>query len=738
MERNRKTRRYAAPLFAALAIWIPLRVNAGTLRGMIHDQDTGDVLVGASAVLDGTQRGAATNPKGIFTISQLAAGRYVLKISMLGYESLETEAVIGETDTVMMHLALAPSAIEGDEVTIEAERAKSGLDNTSTVRKEVITGADLQTKSKDGGLLSALQNKTGLRTKPCALCGAAGIGMQGLDPSYTEINVDGLPVLSGLGTLYGLDGLSVSDVKEVQVTKGSGSSLFGSGAIAGAVNLVSSRPALKPTLLTNISLDNNGKSTISASASGLTGRLPMRLSLMNSAEPQYVDTDDDGLTDTPKYRRFNLNYAMDPRLKSGILKLGARLFTEHRYAGETNWHTGRRGGTAVYGRDILTDRGEVSGKYEFPLAGKFKGGLESALVRHEQESWYGATSYNATQELYLAKASARGEWNKNHASVFELLFNHQDYRDNLILPVETDLLYNTPGATVEHTVHLDDADRLTVQGGTKIEYWEAYGVEVIPRGSLLFKPNVATGFRLSGGAGFRPVSIFSLEEAAHAGFEKVIVPASLAPERSTAGSFAVNRQWMKSRFAVNADVSLFYTHFDDKVVLRYGSHHGETVYANSPEAYSVGSEVQTGLSLTSGWSVDLGGRVSKVRYDDGAGTFRNAEFQSVYSGNAGVSKQFRSTGVTAELNVGLFGPQYLPEGRGRDKSPAFAIWSGGLTKSWKNLSLSASVNNLFDWTQPDDPYLRDETGRLLLDSSLIYGPQLGRTVAVALTWRHTS
>ncbi|MCB9358110.1 MAG: outer membrane beta-barrel protein, partial [Calditrichaeota bacterium] len=390
------------------------------------------------------------------------------------------------------------------------------------------------------------------------------------------------------------------------------------------------------------------------------------------------------------------------------------------------------------GRDIHTDRKEVSGKYEVSLSGNFRGTVESAFVHHDQKSWYGTTNYDAAQELYLGKASVRGEWNKNHASVFELFFNHQNYTDNLVLPVETDLHYNTPGATVEHTIHLDDANRLTVQGGTKVEYWNDYGTQVIPRGSILYKPNISTGFRLSGGAGFRPVSIFSLEEAAHAGFENVIVPKTLAPERSTAGSFAVNRQWVTSSFAVNADVSTFYTHFDDKVVLRYGHHAGETVYANSPEAYSLGTEVQAGVSLTSGWTFDAGGRVSKVRYDDGTGAFRNAEFQSVYTGNAGLTKLIRHYNLTAELNAALYGPQYLPEGRAREKSPAFAIWNLGLSKAWQRVTLSGTVNNLLDWTQPDDPYLRDENGRLLLDSSLIYGPQLGRTFSLALTWRYGS
>jgi outer membrane receptor for ferrienterochelin and colicins len=719
----------------ALAL-LPLQLIAGTLKGMIHDRDTGDILIGANIFVEGTSRGASTNIAGKFTISDLEKGAYTLRVSMLGYESLDTLMTVGATDTVWLHAMLKPSALELGEVNVETERVKSGIDNSSTVRREVITADELQSRSTDGKLMSALAGKTGIRTKPCALCGSMGVGMQGLDPSYTEVNVDGMPVLSGLGTLYGMDGLSVSDVKELQVTKGSGSNLFGSGAIAGAINLVSAKPTRARSIAGNVSMNNNAQNTVSLSASGLTGKLPTRISILNSAEPNIVDEDNNGLTDTPKYRRFSGQIGVSPEIRRGELRLGGRLYDERRFAGETNWNKSYRGSAEVYGREIYTKRNELSARYDAPSSGSLHWSVEGASAMHDHDSWYGTSHYSAEQTLILGKLSTKKTWNERNATVGELAYNHEEYDDNLAVATKTDYLYDTPGLTLEHTLQLASENRLTLQGGSKVEYWNDYGTQVVPRGTLLWKPDLATGVRLSGGAGFRPVSIFSSEEALMSGFADVTVPEELKPERSVAGSIALNRQWLGRSVGFSLDISTFYTHFTSKLILRNGHMAGSTVYINSDYAYSAGTELQSTVTTTSGWTLDLGGRLSQVRYEDEHGDMRNAEFQNQYTLNGSLRKSFTRKGITAELSNAVYGPQFLPEGRGRDKSPAYVIWDLGVSKAWKSVTLSASVKNLFDWTQSEDPYLRDaQTGNLLLDSSLIYGPLLGRTAALSLSWK---
>lgn len=220
------------------------------------------------------------------------------------------------------------------------------------------------------------------------------------------------------------------------------------------------------------------------------------------------------------------------------------------------------------------------------------------------------------------------------------------------------------------------------------------------------------------------------------GFADVTIPEKLEPERSIAGSLALNRQWIGSETAISVDVSTFYTYFTNKLILRNGHMAGSTIYINSDFAYSAGTELQGTVSTSSGWTFDAGGRLSQVRYEDEHAVMRNAEFQNQYTLNFGLRKGFSPSGVTAEVSNAVYGPQFLPEGRGRDKSPAYVIWDLGLSKAWTSITLSASVKNVFDWTQPDDPYLRDaETDNLILDSALIYGPLLGRTAALSLSWR---
>lgn len=722
-------------LFLLLGIILTAAASpAATLEGQVNS-DINEPLPGATVMIVGTTTGAAADIDGNFRIENLEPGRYDVRITMIGYQTQEKTVDLTKSDGQMsVRLTVDPVSLQGVEVTTESER--SYMDREAAVRTEVITGSELEDNSSDGGLLSALGSEAGLTTKPCALCGSAGIGMQGLDPSYTEINVDGMPVLSGLGTLYGLDGVAVQDVSKVEITKGSGSTLFGAGAIAGAVNLVSAEPRRDRSFGLKLSGNHLGRHTVSGYTAGLTGGLPMRLSVTYSGEPQDVDTDHDGVTDTPRYSRINVQYGTETSVSGGSLKLGARYYGEDRFAGDTRWTHDDRGSADIYGRDIHTTRQEISARYQSRSAGGWSWGLESALINHDQDSYYGVTFYDANQQLALGKFSLNREWNALNSSLLQLTYNYTDYEDNLQLASPTDQLYRVPGAVFQHTWR--PAVQWEVQAGGRIENYEDDGVVAVPRGSIRWSPDEATGVRLSGGGGYRPVSIFSLDKAVHAGFENVVVPEELEPERSWAGSFAVNRQWAGRVMGVMLDLSLFYTQFDNKVILAYGSELGQTTYTNSDEAYSTGAELQASWTHISGWSLDLSGRRSEIMYKNEQG-WNHAHLQHLYTGNAALARSWSNPGFKVELIADFFGPQYLPEGRVSGKTPAYSIWELGFSKDWNQITLAAVVKNLFDWTQPDSPYLRDPaTGRLLLDSSLFYGPLLGRTFHISLGYRFGS
>ncbi|MCF7810789.1 TonB-dependent receptor [bacterium] len=706
-------------------------LTAGTVIGRITD-GSGSPVVGANVVVADSHLGSSTNLNGIYIIYNVPEGKAALIASHVGYMSQQKIInVLSDKDTEL-NFKLEFDAVALQEMTVKLKRMKSNINVDKPVRTEVISSEDLQKVSTDGGVLSALGSSTGLATRPCALCGSAGIGMQGLDPSYTEINIDGMPVISGLGSLYGLDGVSVSDVSNVNLVKGSGSSEYGAGAVAGAVNLVSSSPDKTSFLQFKASGSETAQHSLTGIAQSSIGEIPTRISLNYAAEPLLINRNNDDFTDTPQYQRFGVNTLMEKKLSGGTFKSGIRYYHERRFAGDVNWTESDLGSSTVYGREIFTDRSEVSLKYSSTRTSLGMWSVESAFVQHVHDSWYGATEFDAVQLSSINRISMVHNWDKKHSSLLQGSYTFEEYNDNLSLGVTTDRIDRIPGAMYQHTWSPNSI--YTAQGGVRIERYQNDGIVPTLRGSILVSPLPSWTFRLAGGTGYRPVTIFSLDKAVHSGFDNVIVPEDLKAERSFNTSLSINYRNVSVTRAVQIDLTGFYTTFENKAILAFGDHSIGTVYSNADDAYSRGVELQTSWAHQNGWTLKGGGTLSEVNYMDSLG-WRHAEMQNLFTANLSVLKSWKKSNLMAELSSDIYGSQYLPAGRSRTQSPVYAILNTGISKSFGALRLALNINNITDWVQPDDPFVTDASGSgKIVDSALIYGPLLGRTFRANLDY----
>jgi outer membrane receptor protein involved in Fe transport len=115
--------------------------------------------------------------------------------------------------------------------------------------------------------------------------------------------------------------------------------------------------------------------------------------------------------------------------------------------------------------------------------------------------------------------------------------------------------------------------------------------------------------------------------------------------------------------------------------------------------------------------------------------WHETNFQNRYTGTGSLEKIWSNIGLSSELSSTLYGPQKLPEGRTRSVSPSYVLVDWRIAKSLGAFEIGASVKNLTDWTQPDNPYYYNpSTGKRGIDSGLYYGPLLGRTFFVSLTY----
>ncbi|UCD36767.1 MAG: carboxypeptidase-like regulatory domain-containing protein, partial [Fidelibacterota bacterium] len=119
-----------------------LAVNYGKIRGNVTDAETGDPLIGANVVVEGTNLGAATDANGEYIILQVSPGQYTVSANVIGYTQVRITEVLVERDhTSQIEFALTQSAVVGEAITVVAQRDVIKLDlaasQTNATRDEI-------------------------------------------------------------------------------------------------------------------------------------------------------------------------------------------------------------------------------------------------------------------------------------------------------------------------------------------------------------------------------------------------------------------------------------------------------------------------------------------------------------------------------------------------------------------------------------------------------------------------
>jgi outer membrane receptor for ferrienterochelin and colicins len=231
-------------LLLCVAFNINTVFGQNTFKAVIKDSDTKETLIGATALLKGTTKGGTADLNGLVTISDIPDGQQIIEFRYIGYETLIDTFTFPLASTDPIEILLKSEAGELGEVIVTSTRSSRTIQEIPT-RMELIAGEELEEKSnmKSGDIRMLLSESTGIQTQQTSATSAnASIRIQGLDGRYTQILKDGFPLFSGAASGLGLLQTPPLDLKQVEVIKGSASTLYGGGAIAGLVNLISKTP----------------------------------------------------------------------------------------------------------------------------------------------------------------------------------------------------------------------------------------------------------------------------------------------------------------------------------------------------------------------------------------------------------------------------------------------------------------------------------------------------------------
>ena len=342
-----------------------LQAQHGTLSGVITNE-LNEPQPYVHIILS-DQYGGISDIDGSFVISEITPGTYELKTSILGYQQIKQNVSIQANEEQRLNLSLQADLNTLDEVVVTGT-LKAVRRSDSPVPVDVYTPAFFK-KNPTANVYEALQNVNGVRPNlNCQVCNTGDIQINGLDGPYTLVLIDGMPIVSSLATVYGLSGIPNAMIERMEIVKGPASSLYGSEAIGGLINIITKDASKAPVL----SLDLMGTSWAEYNADvalklnmGQVADVFTGVNYFNYSNPQ--DRNNDNFTDLAIQDRISIFQKWNFKRKDNrLFSLAARYFHEDRWGGELDWTPEFRGTDQIYGESIFTDRFELLGQYQLP------------------------------------------------------------------------------------------------------------------------------------------------------------------------------------------------------------------------------------------------------------------------------------------------------------------------------------------------------------------------------------
>ena len=229
------------------------------IAGHVIVKGTEEGIPFATVMILGTNRGAVSNEEGQFEFRKLAAGKYTLRVQVMGYKTQEKTITVSAEATSVVHFQMEEVSFTTDEVVVSANRNEVSRKAAPVVVN--VMSAKLFETVNSTDLAKSLNFQSGLRVENnCQNCGFPQVRINGLEGPYSQILINSRPIISALSGVYGLEQIPVNMIERLEVVRGGGSALFGANAVGGTINIITKDPINNSFQVASTMSNMNGKS----------------------------------------------------------------------------------------------------------------------------------------------------------------------------------------------------------------------------------------------------------------------------------------------------------------------------------------------------------------------------------------------------------------------------------------------------------------------------------------------
>jgi len=473
--------------------------SQNSLRIVVKDSINGEPLSNVSVVLN--REGKATGRDGLVVFPDLTSGNHDAVFSVVGYISKTVSVQIPDTSVLIVLLQRREAVLE--DVTISTTRTNQRIEN-SPLKVEVLGKEEMDEENaiRPANIMSLIGDISGIQIQQSsAVSGNANVRIQGLEGRYTQVLRDGMPLFEGFSGNFGLLTIPPLDLKQIELVKGSASTLYGGGAIGGLINLISKRPTVKGEDILTLNQTTLKESDVNAYVSKRYKNIGYSF-FGGYTRQNFADVNHDELSDVPKLNTFIIHPRLFfyPSQKTTIIAGYSGTF-EKREGGDVFVLRGEKNSSHQYFENNKTKRNTGELIIESNLSSRLKGTIKTSLSNFDRTIETDTHFFHGQELNYYTEASVllsadKMDW------VGGINFIGDEFRKKVSDPILLhDFDNRTVGAFLQNTFRFKENDIL--ETGLRLDHHFNYGNFVLPRIALFHRFNEAWASRFGIGAGYK-------------------------------------------------------------------------------------------------------------------------------------------------------------------------------------------------------------------------------------------
>ena len=539
-----------------------------SFKAILKSIKTNEPITNVSVYNINSRITVSSDENGLVIIENIGNGKQIFVFSLIGYFKIEKTFEFPLKNEIT-EIFIEPTAQELDEVKITSTTRSSRTIKNIPTRIEIIAGEELEEKSamQPGNIKMILTESTGIQTQQTSqVSGNASIRIQGLDGKYTQLLQDGFPLYSGFASGLSILQIPPLNLKRVEVIKGSTSTLYGGGAIAGLINLITKDPTDKREIsfMANVNqtqaVDFSGFYAEKYKKSGLT------IYAASNLQKAY-DTNNDGFSDIPQFNRFTFNpkFFYYPNQKS-TLSFALNSGFEKRIGGDMVVINNKSNAVNTFFEQNTSSRIASQIKFETKfdnkniLTIKNSTGLFNRNIKRQAYYFSGSQIATFTEANYLI-SNEKSEW------ILGTNLISDDFKQTNAIANKLDYSNIAFGVFAQNNLFV--THKLILESGLRVDFTNRNNIYVLPRISLLYKIDDKLTSRFGGGLGYKTPTVFS-EETEEKAFQNInsLDFSKINPEKSFGINGDINYKAIifdEVNFSINQ--MFFYTIINNPLVL---------------------------------------------------------------------------------------------------------------------------------------------------------------------------